>query len=266
MYRTLVWLVLATVAWAAFGCGDDDGGGGGGTSSSQASSNEALDRLVSALEKVEDTPTSGRIEMRADSAEDGRVQASGNFEMEGDRARLRARYVLGRDTLVMEILQHEEVVWIRMPQLRKALPAGKPWIRTTDPEILGGSTMSPQVFGDLLAGTGKVEDLGRERVRGIATEHLRGTVDLRKVAEKVGSQQTESFLRELGDRDAPLPVDVWIGPDGRPVRYHVEVRLPRPGGGRPQFAVADCHILEYDVQVDTEPPPADRVTDDSVLQ
>jgi hypothetical protein len=265
MRRTPVWLILIALAWPVLGCGDDDGSArerGGG----EAGSDDVLDRLISSMEKVEDTPTTGRIALRGDSAEDGRIRASGTFAMEGDRGRLRARYVVNGEATVMEMISHEDVVWMRMPQIRSALPPGKTWIRSTDPEILGSSTMSPQMFGDLLQGAGRVEDLGRERVRGVTARHLRGTVDLRKAAEKVSTQQSETFLRRLGDREAPLPVDVWIGPDGRPVRYHVEVELPRPGGGRPQFAVLDGVVHEYDAPVDTEPPPASRVTDDSILE
>lgn len=61
-----------------------------------------------------------------------------------------------------------------------------------------------------------------------------------------------------------LPLDVWIGPGGRPIRYHTEVRFPRPGGGREQYAVIDCEVLEYGA-VDLRPPPTAQVTDDSVL-
>src|ERR687896_2296420 len=106
MRRPPVWLALVALAWPVLGCGDDDGStderGGG-----EASSDEALDRLISSLEKVEDTPTRGRIELRADSVEDGRLQASGIFAMEGDRGRLRARYVVGGETIVMEMISHE---------------------------------------------------------------------------------------------------------------------------------------------------------------
>jgi hypothetical protein len=256
MRRTLVLMVLAAVAWPAVGCGDDGGAG----------SDEDLDRLVSALEEAEQTPMRGRLSLRADTAKEGRIRMQGTFEMDGVRGRMSARYVQDGQTIDMELIQHEDVAWFRMPRLYELLPPGKRWIRTTDPEILGSSTLTPDEFGEMLEGAGEVETLGRERMLGVEATHLRGTVDLRKLAEGTDAAGAEKFLSNLGDSEAPLPMDIWIGPDGRPVRYRVEVELPRPGGGRPQFAVFDCRVEEYEVPVDDDRPPAAQVTDDSVLQ
>ncbi len=56
MSRTLVWLVLAALAWTAFGCGDDDGAGNG------EGSTRELEHLVTALEDVTNSPTRSSID------------------------------------------------------------------------------------------------------------------------------------------------------------------------------------------------------------
>ena len=186
--------------------------------------------------------------------------------MDGDRGRMRVRYVQGGAAVDMEILLDEDVAWIRSPQLYELLLPGKRRIRTSDPEILGGPTLTPDALGEMLEAAGEVETLRKERMRGVETTHLRGTVDMRELAERADEPGAEKFLRNLGGSDAPLPIDIWIGPDRRPVRYHVEIELPRPGGGRAQFAMVDFQVDEYEVPVDTEPPPDAQVTDDSVLE
>jgi hypothetical protein len=256
MRRGVGWVVLVALAWPALGCGDDDAG--------QASSeNRTVDRMVAAMERAYSTPNRGRLEMRVDTAADGRFEATGSYELHRLRARMRGRYAEGGETIQVELLMHARTAWMRVPQLDRVLPPGKRWIRTTDPEFIGGPTFTPDLFRQLLEAAGEVERLGRERVLGVTTEHLRATVDLRRLGE---TGDSEALLRSLGGEDVSLPVDVWIGPDGRPVRYHSEVRWPRPGGDREQYAVLDCVVLEYGGPVDLEPPPAAHVTDDSVLQ
>jgi hypothetical protein len=246
-----MWMMLAALAWPAFGCGEED----------------ELDRLVSALEHAQGTAHSGRISVKADTEADGRFQMSGRFRMDDEgRTRLRAIYIQDGEEVHMEVLQHERVAWIRSPQLISLLPRGKSWIRTTDPEVMGGPAIRPETFGEIIEAAGEVEELGQERVRGVEADHLRGTVDLRRAAELSTSSSSRDFLRDLGGRDASLPVDVWIGPEERPVRYRVEVRVPRPGGGGEQYALLGFEVFEYGVKVDTRPPPAAEVTSDSALQ
>jgi hypothetical protein len=89
---------------------------------------------------------------------------------------------------------------------------------------------------------------------------------MRRLAGRADAPGAEKFLSNLGGSEAPLPIDMWIRPDGRPLRYEVNLRLPRPGGGRQQSAMISLTVDRYDVSVDTEPPPAGQVTDDSVLK
>jgi hypothetical protein len=261
MSRAVVWMVLAALAGAAAGCGDDDDGGGG-----EGGSSKELDQLVAALEDVTTTPTRSQIEMFADTKEDGTFRMTGEMEGVEGEARADILFEQGGDSFQMEILQHEDAAWMRSPAFDGLLPPGKTWIKTTDPEVVGGSTLTPAQFGELLESAGEVDDLGRERVSGVDARHLRAVVGVEDLVKKADQTGAADVITALVDRNVDVPLDVWLGPDGRPVRLHLEIEMERPGGGRPQTVEIDMDEFEYDVPVDTDPPPDSAVTDDSVLQ
>jgi hypothetical protein len=258
MSRTLVWVVLAALAWTALGCGDDDDGAGNGEGSTRE-----LEQLVTALEDVTNSPTRSSIDMDIESGRED-VSMSGQMESQRGEARLEVDFEQGGQAIAMEIVQHEAAAWMRSPSLQSLLPPGKSWIRTTDPEVVGGGTLTPAQFGELIEDAGQVENLGRERLDGTATRHLRAVVDVSDLAAKAGRPTAVGFLRGLSGKDVQVPLDVWLGPDGKPVRLFLEVFLPeRAGGGR---IAMNMDEFEYGVPIDTDPPPANLVTDDSVLE
>jgi hypothetical protein len=254
MSRALVWMVLAGLAWTAVGCGDDDGGGGG------EGPTRELEQLVSALEKVTNSPTRTRIDMDIDSPRES-VSMSGQMESLRGEARLEVDVEQDGQAIPMEIIQHDAEAWMRSPSLQSLLPPGKSWIRTTDPEVVGGGTLTPAQFGELIEDAGEVENLGRERVDGTATRHLKAVVDVRDLAAKAGRPTAVGFLRGMAGQDVDVPLEVWLGPDGKPVRIFLEVFLPRG-----QRVSMDMDEFEYDVPIETGAPPANTVTDDSVLE
>jgi hypothetical protein len=257
MRRALLLLLLVVPAWVPLACGGDEGDGG--------RSSGDRNRLVSALQKAQGSPATGRLTMRADTDRDGRVEVRGLFATDGERSRLRARYELDAGALDMELLRHGEVAYVRTSRIAPALPPGKRWVRTSDPSQLGNSPMSPDMFRSLLEASGGVEDLGREEVRGADAVHLRATVDMRRVPASEITEETEAFVGGLGDENADLPIDVWIGPDGRPLRYRVEMEQPREGGGEPQFVELVYDVLAYEARLDLNAPPARQVVPASAL-
>jgi hypothetical protein len=255
MPRAALWGVLAALALPVLGCGDDDGGGGEGSS-------KELDQLVAALEEATTSPIRMTFEMRTDPDRGERVEMSGPAEMLGDRLRMRVRYDEAGETFAMEILQHEGVAWLRSESFDGLLPPGKSWIRSSDPAIVGGpGPLTPAQYGELIEEEGRVEDLGRERLDGTSARHLRATVQMSDLMEKAGAT---GILRAMGGTDIELPIDVWIGPDDRPVRMYMEIEGPEQAGGGE--AMIDMTDFEYGVPVDLDPPPEDTVTDDSILK
>jgi hypothetical protein len=252
--RALVWMVLAGLALAALGCGDDDGGGGG------EGATRELEQLISALETVTNSPTRARIDMDIDSPRES-VSMSGQMESLRGEARLEVDFEQDGQTIPMEIIQHETEVWMRSPSLQSLLPPGKSWIRSTDSDVVGAGTLTPAQFGELIEDAGEVENLGRERVDGTPTRHLKAVVGVSDLAAKAGRPSAVGFLRGLAGKDVEVPLEVWLGPDGKPVRIFMEAFFPRQ-----QRVSFDMDEFEYDVPIETGAPPANTVTDDSVLE
>jgi hypothetical protein len=62
----------------------------------------------------------------------------------------------------------------------------------------------------------------------------------------VSARRGKYFEEKLGDRDLHIPIEAWIGEDGRPARIAVNLQS--------ESITAD--ILEFGVPVDVEAPPA----------
>jgi hypothetical protein len=114
-------------------------------------------------------------------------------------------------------------------------------IRVADRFLPGSSGMTPdRLLKDLIKASSKVEKLGSEEIRGVATTHYRAHVD-------------ESKLESDGNADFPRAVDAWIDDQGLPRR----VRVPY---GRDNDAVAAVvDLFDFGVPVDVEVPPASEV-------
>jgi hypothetical protein len=176
------------------------------------------------------------------------------------RAVLRGVYIQGGVELPITVRAHEAVVWLNSPKLARVLPPGKRWIRSTDPELFSNS-LTPGQFGEALRAVGDVDELGTDRIRGKPAKHVRAELDVDDLADNVGGSTAERFER-LSQGESALVLDVWYPPGKRPLRYAIRVDMPRPGGGRPQFAILQLDVLAYDVPVRVPAPPADQVIDE----
>jgi hypothetical protein len=90
---------------------------------------------------------------------------------------------------------------------------------------------------------------GHETVRGVATTHLRVTLDLAALATR---------LRSLGytvddPGRATEPADLWVDAQGR-LR-----RMTSPGRSDGATGTITLELFDYGVQVDVQPPPADQI-------
>src|SRR6185295_13430904 len=131
------------------------------------------------------------------------------------------------DDLKTELRLVDKTLYMQMGVLQKQLPKGKKWLEL-DAEKIGQSLgidvsqlsqyNDPTKMLDYLRSSGKVEEVGSEDVRGVATKHYRATVDIAKAAENLaGAGKTsaktglDKLVRFLGD--SKVPVDVYIGDD-----------------------------------------------------
>jgi hypothetical protein len=254
MRRGAIATALAVCCAATAGCGEG----------------ETRDRLVEAIEQIQGDSTRGEMLFRTDTVADGRFVMRGELiaNADGSQGRFRGSFRQSGVTLDVTMIINGARVWISSPQLDPALPRGKRWVGTNDPESLAGPTLNPDMFRQLLEEAGEVEDLGSERVDGRRAQRLRAVIDLDELADKAeeqGEPAAEQFARLVGEGDADVTVDTWIGPDDLPIRFRGHVRVPRPGGGRDQITICELTMDEWGVPVEASAPPLALVAPESVL-
>src|SRR5581483_9141244 len=90
--------------------------------------------------------------------------------------------------------------------------------------------------------------VGHETVRGVATTHLRVTLDLAALATRLRSQ---GYTVDDPGR-ATEPADLWVDAQGR-LR-----RMTSPGRSGGASGTITLELFDYGVHVDVQPPPADQ--------
>ena len=82
-------------------------------------------------------------------------------------------------------------------------------------------------------------------------------MDLKKLAEESGSEIVQRLKQTPGAEDMKINIDLWVGPDGLPARIILELAPPPDQASGSMKITSD--ILEYNVKVDAEAPPASEV-------
>lgn len=230
MPRALAFALLPTVAVLA-ACG-------GGTSISADSVANAATKTanvksyrVSTITTMELPSTARKVTFRG----------TGAYDPNGRRGRLELdlsdlNQVLGPEGSPynfghVQMIMAGTSMYMRIPFLKQAEPSLKPWIKI-DLERAGqaqgldfssflqfGQGGDPTQTLQYLRAAGKVEKVGGEQVRGVATTHYKAIVDLRKVADKAPAKDRDALRRSI-DRlititgQKTLPVEIWIDRDG----------------------------------------------------
>ena len=135
-------------------------------------------------------------------------------------------------------------------------------------------------LGYLRAIRDDAREVGPEQVGAVATTHYAAVVDLDRVPQETqrsgarpstGAQDpatrpaVDRLKAELGT--STLPVDLWVGPDGRLVRVTQDVTVPAAGSGTgaPGTTTTTLTFADVGSAPPVVPPPADQVADLSAL-
>ena len=252
---------------------------GGGSSTAQAptgtepSSSSAQQAVLEAGAKTQ-AEQSARISFSGTitgGGADGTISGEGEFSgrqgrMTMDMSGLAGGQIAGE----MEMIFDELLIYMKFPsEIMQGIPGGKEWIKV-DLAMMGEqdafdlqqimqlSGTDPSQSLDLLRAAGTdFREVGEEDVRGVATTHYEGTVDLEKVAEQVPEEARESYRRlmELSGQ-TEIPMEVWIDEDGLTRRVRYEQTL---GDGTTMDLTQE--YFDFGVEVDVEPPPDEDVLD-----
>jgi predicted small lipoprotein YifL len=269
MRRILLLLLLLLVVLAVAGCG----GGGSALSFDPAASASTTSDAGSAKVAFDTTVTAGgqNLHMTGDGAVDfDRRAATMTFDV-GDL--LRASGLPARAGERWKILTNGLVVYMHAPTLSRQVPGGKEWLKLDVEQLAKSRNVDlgqfqqltqndpTQMLDYLKAVSGKIDEVGNENVRGVATTHYRGKVDLDKVADQAPANVRETFRtsirsleRRLGTHE--VPVDVWVDSDNRVRRF--SEHLPVAMGGNVDFAV---DFFDFGTPVSVTTPPASDTMD-----
>jgi hypothetical protein len=171
-------------------------------------------------------------------------------------------------------------IYMRIPLLKQLNPSLKPWVKLdlgqagrTRVADFGsflqfGQGGDPTQALEYLRATGKLDKKGTESVRGVSTTHYKGTIDLRKVADKAPAN-LRAELRTNAKRlialtgSSKIPVDVWVDKHGyvRKERYTEKLALQ----GHKVDVEASVELFGFGTPVIAPVPPAADVSDFSAV-
>ncbi len=251
------------------------GCGGGGGPAPEAAVAEAATKTTEA--------GSGRIAITAETEVPDRGTLTFDGEGVFDYENRRGHMTLDLSSLVgggdpstghADFVFDELVMYMRFPALTRALGTRKPWIKVDLEAAARQEGMDVTQFTQfnqdptqsiqyLRAASTEIDEVGKERVRGVETTHYRGTVDvddLVEVARPRDRAQLESYARRL--RTAGLdrfPLDVWIDEDGLIRRLRVEYENLSTGAAAISLSTT-VEFYDFGVDATIEAPPRNQVT------
>lgn len=161
----------------------------------------------------------------------------------------------------MEVVLLDGVVYLRYPALAQQLAVDVEWLRF-DLEEVGPEfadvlatveDTDPMAKLSMLEEYADVEVVGTEDVRGVSTTHMVVDVVLRDALDAQGVDP--GMLGADVDLDRVVQYELWVDDESRLWRMTSSMDVQ----GMPSSTTID--VLEYGVEVDIQPPPADVTLD-----
>jgi len=185
-------------------------------------------------------------------AETMKMDGEGVFTADQQSGEMTATMEQGGETLEFEAVMVDGVMYLKGDDF--GLPEGKEWLKTEQPPT---SSMEPAEFVDFLHQSGDVEEVGTEEIRGEETTHFRGPLDIEKLAAESGPAIVQQLKQSPEAKQLNMTIDVWVDGEGMPARLALAITADGVEGSMKMSS----ELLEYDVPVDVEAPPADEVVD-----
>jgi LppX_LprAFG lipoprotein len=181
------------------------------------------------------------------------MEGEGTFSADSTRGVMTADMEIEGDKLAFDAIVDEGVMYLKSDDI--PLPDGKEWFKTSDPPA---NTLSPSEFVSFLRGSEGVENVGTEEIRGEQTTHFRGPLDWERLAQETDSELIRSLENTPQIKQMRFIVDVWVASTGLPSRLAMDVTAPEQADGS---MTVTAEMLEYNVDVDVEAPPASEVAE-----
>jgi hypothetical protein len=194
----------------------------------------------------------------------------------------------GRSSLAMELtvpglasplrfdaVGDKQTMYMRSRVFTAELPPGDRWLATqvglgnSAQTSLASNSGSESELEMLRAAGGKVEDLGEETVRGVATTRYRGTVDLNRYADLLreegkptGAHEYEQLAKAM---PAPIPVEAWLDDQGLVRRMRMVMDLPTTAGAPTVTMDLTMEFFDFGIAPNVDIPPSSETFDATPL-
>jgi hypothetical protein len=166
------------------------------------------------------------------------------------------------------ILPH---IYMKSPLFSRALPPGKSWLDIDlaktgkelgigDPTQLGPSDPS-QLVQNLRAVSSRVERVGTESVRGVATTHYRAQVELRRLpavaprAKREQARRSSARLIQLIGTDS-YPIEAWV--DAHHLVRRMKLKMAMKIQGHSLTQDLTFELFDFGPKHRIKAPPADQ--------
>jgi hypothetical protein len=177
--------------------------------------------------------------------------------------------------LHVEELFKSATIFIASPLLSGHLPGGARWVKldvaksaaalgVNLQQLTAGQSNPAQFLEYLKAVAGTTTLVGHDVIRGVATNHYRGTIELRKVAGLVPPADRAAVsagLSQLASHAglSSVPVDVWVDAQRLVRRMQIELAL-HFNGQAVGFAIS-VDLFDYGATAPVTPPAPGEVFD-----
>lgn len=240
-------------------------------------SNEAsLNPIAEAAARTQEQPGS-RIAMRGIySLPDGRsmtMDGSGVYNARTGRSRLAMELAVPgvAAPLRFDAVGNKQVIYMRSSVFAAELPPGDKWLSIqvglgrSAQASLASNSGSESELEMLRAAGGKVEGLGEETVRGVATTRYHGTVDLDRYADLLreegkptGARKYEQLAKSM---PAPIPVEAWLDDDSLLRRMRMVMEIPTAAGTPTVRMDLTMEFFDFGIAPEIDLPPASETFD-----
>lgn len=176
----------------------------------------------------------------------------------------------------MEMIGDGTTMYMRMDKVLGQLPGGKEWIEVnpfggvSEEELMVGGGGDAESSLQMLSATGGVEEMGREKVRGVATQRYRATLDLTAVSEVLRDEDKDELADQFDEYVAmgPGAPTVEVSIDAKEIvrRFRMVMEMPATDGDPSMTMDMRMELFGFGAEPEIELPDPSRVLDATALQ
>lgn len=180
----------------------------------------------------------------------------------------------------IEAVLVDNVLYEKFPPELAANLGGKPWIKIDLKQAMGADltqmaqaqSSNPTQIAALTLGAERVEEVGTEDVRGVATTHYKVTINLQKALAEAEDPELKKVVEQAAAVYATdtIPMEIWMDDDGLPRRMRFimdmsQMEVPEADGAMTGTMDITMDMFDFGTEVTAVAPPADQVTDLATL-